>query len=197
MTQIRNLVLVPLAAAALLLGACGDDDVDTSGTTVAPADDAATDDSSDGADGTDGSAGGSGEVPDACGLVEAAEVEALIGEAASPESEADVAIDGLAYSQCSWETADALFVVAVVEGTDRHEMHREIPNAEDVDGVGDRAITAGGVSSETMGATGGRTISAEVDGSTLVVALKVQGQTTVDLVAPIATTVAERLAAAS
>lgn len=223
MAPLRTLAVAPLAVVALALSACGDDSddaLDTAPETVsadAPADDGADegDDESadDGADGSpdangdgasaDGSGGDDGatdgELPDACGLLEGAEVEALIG-LATEDPEEGVAVDGVAYRQCAWRSVadSSLVVVAVVEGTERHEMHREVmasANGEPEEGIGERAFTSGGVSSETFGATGGRTISAVVDGRTLVVALKLQGETTLDLVAPLATTVAERLAA--
>lgn len=220
MAPLRTLAVAPLAVVALALSACGDDSddaLDSAPETVsadAPADDGADegDDESadDGADGSpdangdgasaDGSGGATdGELPDACGLLEGAEVEALIG-LATEDPEEGVAVDGVAYRQCAWRSVadSSLVVVAVVEGTERHEMHREVmasANGEPEEGIGERAFTSGGVSSETFGATGGRTISAVVDGRTLVVALKLQGETTLDVVAPLATTVAERLAA--
>jgi len=211
MRRFRTTALALTAIALLVLGGCGDDDgsaaTDTTSQDVAT--DATNGDDSDAVDDTDGvddaddaddteGSEGSGdesadaEIPDACTLVEPAEVEELIG-AAEPEGENDVAIDGLRYSQCSWENDDGLFIVAVVEGRDRYDLHTQNLPGEPLDGVGDEALTAPGVSSETKGATGGRTISALVGGRTLVVALRVEGQTTVEMVAPIATTIAGRL----
>lgn len=196
-TRTRTAALVAIALAPLLLGACGDEDDSATTSTTAPADPAAGDgpdaDADGGADEDDGEAGAEGAVPDACTLVEPAEVEALVGDATGTE-ERDVALDGLEYSQCTWENEESMLIVAVVGGPERHEMHQDTLPGDPLEGVGDQAITAPGVSSETTGATGGRTISALVDDRTLVVALKVPGQTTVDLVAPIATTVADRLA---
>lgn len=188
MSRTRTAALVVVAFAPLLLGACGDDD-DSAATSPTTADDPAADDGTD----DDGEAADGGSVPDACTLVEPAEVEALIG-AATGEEERDVALDGLEFSQCTWETEESMLIVAVVDGPERHEMHQDTLPGEPLEGVGDQAITAPGVSSETTGATGGRTISALVGDLTLVVALKVPGETTVDLVAPIAATVADRVA---
>jgi hypothetical protein len=198
MTRNRTLAAGTLAA-ALLLAACGGDDGGAEeGTTAPPAETSTsaevetstTAEEPEDAEPDDGEEAGA--IPDACSLVEPAEVEALVG-AAEPEGETETAIDGLEYSQCIWETDDAMLVVAVVEGEDRFAMHGENLPAEPLEGVGDEAITAPGVSSETRGATGGRTISALVDGNTLVVALRVPGETSIDLVAPIATTIAGRL----
>ena len=203
MTRTRTLATTVVAVASLLLAACGGDDADdgaedvSTDTTAAVAADANDDTTDDGTtdagtvddETSDEAAAG---VPDACSLVEPSEVEALIG-AAEPVGETDTAIDGFAYSQCNWENDDGLFLVAVIEGPTRYESHQDNLAGEPLDGVGDEALTAPGVSSETMGATGGRTISALVDGTTLVVALKVPGETSIDLVQPIATTVADRL----
>lgn len=190
MSRARSLALVPLAIAVLFLPACGDDGDGTSSDTTAAAPPGETTTSSE-SDETTASVE-SVAIPDACTLVEPSEVEALVGPA-EQEAEIDVALDGLDYSQCTWEGDVGLFIVAVVEGPDRYETHTANLSGDPVDGIGDEAITAGGVSSETRGATGGRTISALVGGNTLVVALKVDGQTSLEMVAPIATTVAERL----
>lgn len=208
MTRTRTLAVTLVAVASLLFAACGDDTDDGAGDDVSTDSAAVTDDTTAVADETiadddettdagtvDDEASdevAAGGVPDACSLVEPAEVEALIG-AAEPVGETDTAIDGFAYSQCNWENDDGLFLVAVIEGAERYESHQDNLPGEPLAGVGDEALTAPGVSSETMGATGGRTISALVGGRTLVVALRVPGETTVELVQPIAATVADRL----
>ena len=134
-----------------------------------------------------------GAIPDACTLVDAADVEALV-PGATPEAETSMSLDALEYSQCEWESGDALLIVNVVEGPNRFEMHRDHLRGEAIDGLGDDALVAEGISSETRGSTDGLTVSSLVDGNTLVVALKLDRDTTQDDVVPLATTAAERLA---
>lgn len=215
MFRFRHTALAALVLAALLAG-CGGDDADsdagagdTSSVDVTDQDQEA-DDATGSGDGT-GSDDGTGSedeadeadeqggetaaaIPDACTLVDDAELGALV-PGAEPEPEEGTAIDGLDYSQCTWETEETTLIVAVVEGSTRFEMHQDHLQGEPLDGVGEDALVATGVSSETRGDTGGRTVSALVDGNTLSVALRLTGQTTNEDVVPLATAVVERAAA--
>lgn len=106
-----------------------------------------------------------------------------------------MAIDGLSYSQCFWEDAEGnqMIGVGVVETTDRFDMHvGNMPSYEELPGLGDEAIAFPGVSSETRGATGGRTISISVDDRTVTVSLRLDGETPVDAVTPLAEAVLAR-----
>lgn len=177
-----TLVVVAVLAAALL--GCGDDEESDEVTAV-------TDDTGTGDTGDETGDGG-GELPDACGLLEAAELEPVVGSV-EPEAERDTSIDGLDYRQCTWESADTLLIVAVVDGSERFETHVANLGGEPVDGVGDEALVATGMSSETRGGTGGRTISARVGDRTVVVALRLPGETPTDAVLPLAQAVAGRV----
>lgn len=203
---IRRLILV-LCLGAVALTGCGDDDGSSpvadgsTETTAVPANLDPPDEGDDDEDGDDENAAdesddaAAGDLPDSCELLTAEEVEALIGSA-TPEGEDDVAIDGVAYSQCFWEDADGeeLIGVGVVDTTARYDMHAEnMPTQEDVAGLGDEAIAFPGISSETRGATGGRTISISVDGRTVVVSLRLLGETPVDTVVPLAEAVLSRM----
>ena len=205
MTRRPPLAALVMAALALALTAgCGDDDDTATDDTSTTAPDATGDDG-DGGGGDDGDDAddnggddnddgddGDGGVPDACDLLDAAEVEPFVG-VVEPESEAGTSIDLLAYSQCEWETDDALVVLAIVGGAERFETHRDNLPGEPVEGLGDEALTFPGVSSETRGGSGGRTISVRVGDRTLVVALRIEGETTVDLVRPLAEAALGRL----
>lgn len=202
MFRFRHTALAALVLAALLAG-CGGDDAesdagsgDTSSVDVTDAQDQEADagDQTDETDDADAGDQTAAAIPDACGLVDAAELDALV-PGAEPEADDGTAIDGLDYSQCTWETEETTLIVAVVEGSTRFEMHQDHLQGEPLDGVGEDALVAPGVSSETTGATGGRTVSALVDGNTLSVALRLTGQTTNEDVVPLATAVVERAAA--
>lgn len=133
-----------------------------------------------------------GALPAACDLVDPAALPDGLA-AVTPEADDDTAIDGLDYSQCTWESEDVLLVVAVIDGPARYEMHAENLPGEPLSGVGDEAITAPGISSETRGGSGGRTVSALVGDRTLVVALRLEGETTPDDVVPLATAAVDRM----
>ncbi|MBK5222106.1 MAG: hypothetical protein JJE52_04370 [Acidimicrobiia bacterium] len=195
--QLSALIAMTILSIAMLV-ACGDDrseqgaatptnDASAGSTSESTAQDDVDDDTEPGDD-TDP---GDGELPDACSLLDPAELSPLVGDV-EPEAESGTAIDMLDFSQCAWETDDTMVVVAVRDGPARYEMHRDNLPSEPVDGLGDEAVTMAGVSSETVGATGGRTVSALVGGRTVVVALRIEGQTTLDVVRPLAQAAIER-----
>lgn len=191
------LVVLLLALGASCGGDDGTSDEDAGSSTTVPAEAAPTTVSTEAppttaTTGDPGSEEESGALPSACDLVDPTALPADLA-AASPESDDGTSIDGLGYSQCTWESEETLLVVAVVDGPERYEMHVENLPGEPLDGVGDEAITAPGISSETRGASGGRTVSALVGDRTLVVALRLDGETTPADVLPFASAAVERL----
>lgn len=199
----RRLVAILLSMGVLFVAGCGDDD--TSAADPSSPDPSIESTTADGGDTGNGDSSSAEEaagdeptgedLPDACGLVDQAEVEALIGPAAI-ENEAGQTLDGLDFNQCVWESDESgqLIGVALTSTTTRFESHLDNLPGDPVDGLGDDAITAGGVSLETTGATGGRTISMANGDRTVVVALRLDGQTTLDAVRPLAESVLANLA---
>jgi hypothetical protein len=177
----RSPVIVVVMVAAL--GSCGSDDTVAQGrptTTEAPT--------------HEPGAPAEAELPSACDLVEDAEVEALIGPA-EPELIEGRAIDGVEYSQCFWDGEDGVTMVGVtvVDTRARYDLHvQSSMNPEPVDGLGDEALMAPGVSSETRGATGGRTVSMRFGEQTLMVSVRLDDQTLPENVLPLAELVAAR-----
>jgi hypothetical protein len=136
------------------------------------------------------------DLPHACALVEPAEVEALIGPADEDGIEGR-ALDGARYTQCFWDGHDGITMigVSVVATRARYDLHAStLPDFEPLDGLGDEALAAPGVSSETRGATGGRTVSIRIGEVSVVVALRYEDVTPVDEVRPLAESVVSRLA---
>lgn len=207
---VRRALAIILCLGVFVAAACGGDDdpasPDPSGESTTSTDaatpgetgdaDAADDDDADGdATADDDDAEGSSDddatadLPDACDLLDGADVEALIGPAVT-ESDSGQTLDGLAFSECVWSNETRQMVgVALTSTTTRFDSHVANIGGDPVDGLGDEAITMGGVSLETTGATGGRTISMAVGDRTVVVGLRVEGQTTVDMVRPLAESV--------
>ena len=193
MTSRRVRPWIPLFAAALLLvAACSDDRSDDPG----------------GGDGADGATTTTSEsepdedaapvfadLPHACELVEPDEVEALIGPA-DEEGIEGRALDGARYTQCFWDGHDGttMIGVSIVDTRARYDMHAStLPEFEPLADLGDEALAAPGVSSETGGATGGRTVSIRVGDISVVVALRYEGVTPVEEVRPLAESVVSRL----
>lgn len=197
----RRAVAVLVTLGLMLVAGCGDDDSSSSdpaspdpSVEPTPADDDPADDHSADEAGQEHAAGG--ELPDACGLLDQAEIEALIGPAVSEREEGQT-LDGLNFSQCVWENDDSgqLVGMALTTTTTRFDSHVDNLSGDPVAGLGDDAVTMGGVSLETTGATGGRTISIAHGDRTVVVGLRIDGQTTVDMVRPLADSVLAALGA--
>jgi hypothetical protein len=194
--HLRRLALV-ICLGALALSGCGDDSVEevedgATSTTVAQTDPAdETEDESD--DGSDAEPDGGG-LPDACGLLDADEVEALIGPATA-EADGGTTIDMLNFDECIFEADEGRGIVgvAITSSRSRYDMHVERLDGEAVDGLGDEAFMAVGMSLETKGATGGRTVSMLVDGRTVVVALRIEGDTPPEVARTLAESVLTRL----
>jgi hypothetical protein len=186
---------VAVLAIALALGGCGDDSDEVE--LGEPTEDT-------GAAGGDGDGDGDGgdepaELPDACALVPRDELQDLLGPTEMERTDEE-AIDGLAFSECVWQTDDvALAGVAVVETSARYDQRVEL--AEDeflmepemIDDLGDGAVVAVGVSLETFAATGGRTATTVVDGYTVEIALRLDPRTSTDDVVSLAEIVLDRL----
>lgn len=193
----RAVVLGLAVTLAVPAAACGNDGEPTAATgtttTTAPTTATTATTASDG-DATT-TAAPAGATPDPCTLVAAAEVEAVAGLGATAAAEDGESIDGLAFRQCVWEAeaTSSLVAVAVVEGADRYEQHAERGLGEPVDGLGDEALVEAGVSLETHGATGGRTVVVLDGDRTVSVAVKRQGETPVDEVVTLAASVLDRL----
>jgi hypothetical protein len=200
--SIRWRALVLATAVTVLLGACGDDSDEVE--LGDPAEDADGGEGEDGAaeDGAaeDGAAeDGGGELPDCSSLIPRDELQDLLG-LTDLERTDEQAIDGLAFSECVWQTDDvALAGVAVVETSARYDQRVEL--AEDeflmepemVDDLGDGAVVAVGVSLETFAATGGRTATVLTDGYTVEIALRLDPRTSTDDVVALAEIVLDRL----
>jgi hypothetical protein len=178
-------VVVP---AALLVSGCGDDtSADADGQSPQP--------------GTETTAAGAepaaefADLPHACDVVPPEEVELIIGHA-DQEALADRALDGAHYTQCIWDepNSSSLIAVSIVDTAARFELHqRVLPDFEVVEGLGDEALVAPGVSSETRGATGGYTVSIRRGATTVVVALRYEGVTPADHAIDLARSVVDRL----
>jgi hypothetical protein len=207
----------PWVAALLVVGgACGDDGeevqvgADPGTEEAATGDDAgneeaATDDATSDETGTDeaatedGGGDSGGELPDACALIPRDELQELLGLTEMQRTDEE-AIDGLAFSECVWQTDDvALAGVAVVETSARYDQRVEL--AEDeflmepemIDDLGDGAVVAVGVSLESFAATGGRTATVLSDGYSVEIALRLDPSTSTDDVVALAETVLARL----
>ncbi len=190
LTAVRRILAVVLSLGVLFLVGCSDDDAASTDATSSelPAGIDSDDDATETTTAADDVA-----LPDACGLVDEADIEALIGPAGN-ELEVGETLDGLAFSQCVWENDTRQMVgVALTTSTARFASHLENLPGEPVEGLGFQAITVGGVSLETTGATGGRTISISDGDRTVVVALRLEGQTTLDAVRPLAESVLANL----
>jgi hypothetical protein len=185
---------------AVALSGCGDDadgdgaDPDVADTAVGEVDGAATSTTA-GAAGDDGDdEPDGGGLPDACGLLDADEFEALIGPATA-EADGGTTIDMLNFDECIFEADEGRGIVgvAITSSRSRYDMHVERLDGEAVDGLGDEAFMAVGMSLETKGATGGRTVSMLVDGRTVVVALRIEGDTPPEVARTLAESVLTRL----
>lgn len=187
----RRLVAVLLSVGVVVLAACGDDESSTPGTSAPNTSHEST---TTGEEAGDDQSANEVALPDSCGLLDQGEVEALIGPGVT-KNEAGQTLDGLEFNQCVWEHDESgqLIGVVLTTTTTRYESHVDNLPVEAVEGLGDEAVTMGGVSLETTGATGGRTISIADGGRTVVVALRLDGQTTLDAVRPLAESVLARL----
>ena len=177
----RRLVVAGVALGLLVAG-CSDDD----GETVEANDSAATTDDGGGGAATDDDGGAQTALPeDPCALLGADEIQFLIGPNTS-EQESGTSVDGAGFTQCVWETEDhgPRVGVAVVEGRERYDQRVGFVedgefDGEMVDDLGDGAVVIPGVSLETTGGTGGRTATVLVGDQTVAVAVKLDGETSV------------------
>jgi hypothetical protein len=189
-------------ALALPVSACGDDGDDEVELGEAAEDVGDAGEPSDGGTGggeADDGDSAPGELPDCSALIPRDELGELLGLTEMQKTEEE-AVDGLAFSECVWETDDvALAGVAVVESSARYDQRVEL--AEDeflmepefVDGLGDGAVVAVGVSLETFAATGGRTATVLADGYSVEIALRLDPRTSTDDVVALAEIVLDRM----
>jgi hypothetical protein len=173
----------PLAAvvgSALLISACGDDgDGTEAATTTGGTNPAAEIDNSDGAEET-GSSGvelAAEDLPDACTLLDEADVESVVGPA--PTSEADSGENPLfdSFAQCTWDRTDdaegvSALAVSVIAGNTFDDYDQEVFDPETVDGLGERAITIPSYAYATGGGTG---TSVVVDQGSVIVIVGARG----------------------
>jgi len=174
-------LLAVLFAGALLVSACGDDSNGTTDTSSGES--AGVVDPPDGADGSDP---GADDLPDACSLLDDADLETLVGP--DPTAEADNgSMLGLTasypYTECRWERSDeadglSAVGVTVVAGDVFANFEQEIHEAEPVEGLGERAVEIRSFADATGGGTGTSMI---VDQGSVTVIVGAQGSVSFDL----------------
>ena len=170
-------LLAAVVGLALLVSACGDDGDGTEAATTTGGTSPAA--NSDGADET-GSSGvelAAEDLPDACTLLDEADVESVVGPA--PTSEADSGENPLfgTFVQCTWDRTDdaegvSALAVSVIAGNTFDDYDQGVFDPETVDGLGERAITIPSYAYATGGGTG---TSLVVDQGSVIVIVGARG----------------------